>query len=77
LLPRPHPVNQLSSPKVSVTSENQPLFATPSTSDNNSNAEVATALLEDLAGRGLDAFARRLLVIDGAKALRKAINRGL
>lgn len=39
------------------------------------NAEVATALLEDLAGRGLDAFARRLFVIDGAKALRKAINR--
>jgi len=38
------------------------------------NAEVATALLEDLAGRGLDAFARRLFVIDGAKALRKAIN---
>ena len=38
------------------------------------NAEVATALLEDLAGRGLDAFARRLFIIDGAKALRKAIN---
>lgn len=38
------------------------------------NAEVATALLEDLAGRGLDAFARRLFVIDGSKALRKAIN---
>lgn len=38
------------------------------------NAEVATALLEDLAGRGLDAFARRLFVIGGAKALRKAIN---
>ena len=29
------------------------------------NAEVATALLEDLVGRGLDAFARRLFVIDG------------
>ena len=39
------------------------------------NAEVAAVLLEDLAGRGLDAFARRLFVIDGAKALRKAINR--
>ena len=38
------------------------------------NAEVATVLLEDLAGRGLDAFARRLFVIDGSKALRKAIN---
>lgn len=38
------------------------------------NAEVATALLEDLAGRGLDAFTRRLFVIDGSKALRKAIN---
>jgi putative transposase len=38
------------------------------------NAEVATALLEDLVGRGLDAFARRLFVIDGSKALRKAID---
>ena len=38
------------------------------------NAEVAIALLEDLAGRGLDAFTRRLFVIDGSKALRKAIN---
>ena len=38
------------------------------------NAEVATALLEDLAARGLDAFTRRLFVIDGSKALRKAID---
>ena len=38
------------------------------------NAEVAIALLEDLAGRGLDAFTRRLFVIDGFKTLRKAIN---
>lgn len=38
------------------------------------NAEVATALLEDLAQRGLSPFRRRLFVIDGAKALRKAID---
>ena len=38
------------------------------------NAEVGIALLEDPAGRGLDAFTRRLFVIDGSKALRKAIN---
>lgn len=38
------------------------------------NAEVGTALPEDLAGRSLDAFTRRLFVIDGSKALRKAIN---
>lgn len=38
------------------------------------NAQVATALLEDLAARGLDAFPRRLFVIDGSKALRKAID---
>ncbi len=38
------------------------------------NAEVATALLEDLAGRGLSPFRKRLFVIDGSKALRKAID---
>ena len=38
------------------------------------NAEVATALLEDLAARGLSPFRRRLFVIDGSKALRKAID---
>lgn len=37
------------------------------------NAEVATALLEDLVERGLDPTRRRLWVIDGSKALRKAI----
>src|SRR5262249_1243974 len=37
------------------------------------NAEVATALLEDLAGRGVDSKRRRLFVIDGALALRKAV----
>jgi transposase-like protein len=38
------------------------------------NAEVATALLEDLASRGLSSDRRRLFVIDGSKALRKAID---
>jgi len=38
------------------------------------NAEVATALLEDLVSRGLDPTRRRLWVIDGSKALRKAID---
>lgn len=38
------------------------------------NAEVATALLEDLVGRGLSSDCRRLFVIDGSKALRKAID---
>jgi transposase-like protein len=38
------------------------------------NAEVAKALLEDLAGRGVDAKWRRLFVIDGASALRKAVD---
>lgn len=37
------------------------------------NATVATALLEDLVARGLCPTRRRLFVIDGAKALRKAI----
>lgn len=37
------------------------------------NATVATDLLEELVGRGLRADRRRLFVIDGAKALRKAI----
>lgn len=37
------------------------------------NAEVTTALLEDLVERGLDPGRRRLFVIDGSKALRKAI----
>ena len=38
------------------------------------NAEVAKALLEDLVRRGLDPKRRRLFVIDGAQALRKAID---
>ena len=38
------------------------------------NAEVAQALLEDLVARGLSPFRRRLFVIDGSKALRKAID---
>lgn len=38
------------------------------------NAEVAKALLEDLAARGVSPFRRRLFVIDGSKALRKAID---
>lgn len=37
------------------------------------NAEVATALLEDLVARGVSPFQKRLFVIDGSKALRKAI----
>jgi putative transposase len=38
------------------------------------NAVVARALLEDLVGRGLGPVRRRLFVIDGSKALRKAID---
>jgi transposase-like protein len=38
------------------------------------NAVVAKALLEDLVARGLDPKRRRLFVIDGAKALRTAID---
>jgi transposase-like protein len=38
------------------------------------NAVVATALLEDLVARGLDPKRRRLFVVDGAKALRTAID---
>jgi transposase-like protein len=38
------------------------------------NAEVARSLLEDLASRGLDSKQRRLFVIDGSSALRKAID---
>jgi len=38
------------------------------------NAEVAKALLEDLVARGLSPFRKRLFVIDGSKALRKAID---
>jgi len=38
------------------------------------NAQVATALLEDLVERGLSPFRKRLFVIDGSKALRKAID---
>jgi putative transposase len=37
------------------------------------NATVVTALLEDLVGRGLDPEQKLLVVIDGAKALRKAV----
>ena len=35
------------------------------------NAEVTSALLEDLVERGLDPGRRRLFVIDGSKALRE------
>ena len=38
------------------------------------NAEVATALLQDLVSRGLNPCRKRLFVIDGSKALRKAID---
>jgi putative transposase len=38
------------------------------------NATVVKALLEDLVERGLDPLARLLVVIDGAKALYKAVN---
>ncbi len=38
------------------------------------NAELTRALLEDLVERGLDPGRRRLFVVDGAKALRKAID---
>ena len=38
------------------------------------NAENAKSLLEDLVARGLDPKRRRLFVIDGSKALRKAID---
>src|SRR5439155_12238637 len=40
------------------------------------NAAVATALLSDLVERGLDSEQGILFVIDGAKALRKAIRNG-
>ena len=39
------------------------------------NAEVTSALLEDLVERGLDPGRRRLFVIDGSQALRKAIEK--
>ena len=38
------------------------------------NGELTRALLEDLVERGLDPGRRRLFVVDGAKALRKAID---
>ena len=38
------------------------------------NATVCTALLEDLVERGVKPGRRRLFVIDGSKALRKAID---
>jgi len=41
------------------------------------NTEVATAPLEDLVARGQDPGRRRLWVIDGSKALRKAIDQVL
>ncbi len=39
------------------------------------NAAVVQALLDDLVGRGLDPSACRLFIVDGAKALTKAIRR--
>jgi putative transposase len=39
------------------------------------NAEVCAALLEDLAGRGLDAGRPTLFVLDGSKALHAAVTR--
>ena len=41
------------------------------------NAEVTSALLEDLVERGLDPGRRRLFVIDGSKALRKGDREGV
>ena len=38
------------------------------------NSEVAAGLLRDLVERGVDPARRRLFVIDGSKALRKAID---
>ncbi len=38
------------------------------------NAEVAASLLRDLVERGIDPRRRRLFVIDGSKALRKAVD---
>jgi len=38
------------------------------------NFEVAKSLLEDLVSRGLSVFQKRLFVIDGSKALRKAVD---
>lgn len=38
------------------------------------NAEVAKSLLEELVARGVSQFCKRLFVIDGSKALRKAID---
>ena len=38
------------------------------------NADVTRALLEDLVERGMNPDRRRLFVIDGSKALRKAID---
>ena len=38
------------------------------------NAEVARALLEDLVVRGVDVERRRLVVLDGSKALRLALD---
>ena len=38
------------------------------------NAEVARTLLEELVARGVSQFRKRLFVIDGSKALRKAID---
>lgn len=38
------------------------------------NAELAKSFLEDLVARGVSPFRRRLFVIDGSKALRKAID---
>ena len=40
------------------------------------NATVATALLSDLVDRGLDPEQGIVFVIDGAKALRKAVRTG-
>src|SRR5437870_9432617 len=41
------------------------------------NATVVTGLLEDLVSRGLESERKMLIVQDGAKALRKAVARGL
>ena len=38
------------------------------------NAEMARALLEDLVVRGMDVGRRRLVVLDGSKALRSALD---
>ena len=68
LLGRPHPLLH----NLSDTTKKHVLGVREGASEN---AEVTSALLEDLVERGLDPGRRRLFVIDGSKALRKAIEK--